>query len=337
MKANINQVRAAIDAASPDVRLFLFHGADESGAMELAARLARRMGPEAERVDLDPAMLRANPGLLADEAASLSLFGGARHIRVTGAGEESLDAATLLLDATRAGNPAVLIAPSLKPAAKLVKLAIGHPLAMSLACYVPEGVDAERIATAIAREHGLRTVGDTARRLAAAGGGDRAVMTREIEKLSLYLDAAPDRPREIDDAALDAIGADLGDAEMGRAIGVAIDGRADALGDELARLDEAGVSPIPVLRQLARRLMTLADLRAEIDAGARVDTVIERVFFRERTATARALRIWRADRISEAITRVRIAERAMMSTASVGPVVANAALLGVARMAARQR
>ena len=41
-----------------------------------------------------------------------------------------------------------------------------------------------------------------------------AVMTRELEKLALYLDAAPERPRELDDAALDAVGADLGDSEM---------------------------------------------------------------------------------------------------------------------------
>ena len=68
-------------------------------------------------------------------------------------------------------------------------------------------------------------------------------MTRELEKLALYLDAAPDRPREPDDAALDAIGADLGDAEMARAIEAAIDGRPDVLGGELARLDEAGVHP----------------------------------------------------------------------------------------------
>ncbi len=92
MKANANQIRSAIDAASPDVRLYLFHGPDESGAREFAARVGRALGPEAERIDLEPAQLRSNPGLLADEATALSLFGGARHIRVSGAVEESLEA-----------------------------------------------------------------------------------------------------------------------------------------------------------------------------------------------------------------------------------------------------
>ena len=39
MKANANQIRGAIDAASPDIRLFLLHGPDEAGARELAQRL----------------------------------------------------------------------------------------------------------------------------------------------------------------------------------------------------------------------------------------------------------------------------------------------------------
>src|SRR4051812_19264128 len=152
VKANANQIRAAIDAASPDIRLYLLHGPDESGAQEIAARLARTMGPDAERVDLEPSMLKSSPGRLADEAASLSLFGTARHIRIAGAGDECLEAVALLLETERAGNPVVAIAPSLKATSKLVKLAIGAPRAMSFACYLPEGGDAEKIAVAIARE-----------------------------------------------------------------------------------------------------------------------------------------------------------------------------------------
>lgn len=337
MKANANQVRIAIDAANPDVRLYLFHGPDDSGARELAARVGRALGPEAERIDLEPAQLRSNPGLLADEAAALSLFGGARHIRVAGAGEESLEALTLLLDAERSGNPVVVLAPTLKATAKVVKLALAHPRAMCLACFLPEGGEADRLATAIAREHGLRTTGGTAARLAAATGGDRAVMTRELEKLALYLDAAPERPRELDDAALDAVGANLGDSEMSRAIEAALDGNPDTLANELAGLAEAGVSPIPVLRQLTRRLIALAEMQADINAGADPKALIERVFFRERASTTRALRLWDSHRISDAVERVRQAERAIMAAHNPGNVIADAAMTVIARMAARQR
>ena len=94
---------------------------------------------------------------------------------------------------------------------------------------------------------------------------------------------------------------------------------------------------MPVLRQLVRRLMTLAELRGEIDAGANPAHVIEKVFFRERPAMGRALRIWQATRITDAIDRAREAERAIMAANNAGGVLAQAAIVTIARMAARQR
>lgn len=339
MKANHNQIVAALGAPSPDVRLYLLHGPDESGAADLGSRLARALGPEVERIDLEGATLKADPARLADEAASLSLFGGVRFIRVSNMGEESADAVAGLLDAAQAGNPVLAIAPGVKASGRLVKLAVGSPRAMAHACYIPDGANADRLVAAIARDHGLRTTGDTARRLASASGGDRAIVTREIEKLALYLDAGVDRPSEIDDAALDAIGADLGEAEMGRAVDAAIDGRTGDIGPELKRLDEAGISPIPVLRALVRRLMTLAELAADVAAGGSIADVVDRhrVFFREKASTERALRHWSPMRLSQAIDGVRQAERALMASASAGPVVAEHAMLGVARLGSRRK
>lgn len=339
MKATASQLRQAIDAAGATVRLFLLHGPDESGARDWAARLARAMGPEAERLDIDGATLKGDPGRLAAEAASLSLFGGARHIRVSGMGEESLEAVSLLLGAERAGNPVVAIAPSVKASGKLVRLVLAAPGAMSFACYPPDGAEAGRLAAAIASEHGMRVSGACADRLFALSGGDRAILTREIEKLALYLDASPERPATLDEDAIDAVGADLGEAEMSRAIEAAIEGDLPALGVELARLEEASVSPIPLLRGLVRRMMTLAALRADVDGGMSITTAIERhgVFFKEKASTAKALRQWAPSRLVDAIDHLRQAERAMMAAGTAGEVLAAAACLGIARAARSQR
>ena len=337
MKANSNQIRAAMDAAGPDIRLYLLHGPDEAGARALAERLGRALGADAERIDIEGSSLRGDPGRLADEAAAISLFGGRRHIRVSGAGEESVEAMTLLLDAAQAGNPVVAIAPSAKSSGKLVKLALSAPGAMSFGCYVPEGQDAERIAEGLARDLGMRMAAGAARRVAMAASGDREVMARELEKLALYLDAAPDRPRELDCAALDAVGADLGDGEMSSAIDAVIDGRVGDLAGELARLEAAGVSAVPLLRQLVRKLMNLAEMRAEVDAGASTKAVIDkhRVFFREQPAVTRALRRWPASRLADAIGHARTAERALVASSSAGTVLAHDATVAIARVAAK--
>ena len=333
MKANARDIRSALERPSPDIRLYLLHGPDGSATAELAALLAKAMGPEAERVDLDGATLRSDPARLSDEAASMSLFGGARHIRVSPAGEECLDAFTALLAADHAGNPVVALAPTVKSTAKIVKLAIESRRAMAFAAYEPSAADLERLAAAMARDQGLRPTNTAAARLAATCGGDRAVLAREIEKLALFLDAATDRPHDLDDAALDAIGADLGEAEMTQVVEAVVTGHTAALGAELGRLSEAGTSPIPWLRLLARRLMTLAEMKAEIDAGATQDTVFKRhrIFFKEEAATGQALRRWTPAMLSTALTRVRHAERAIMASGNAGSVLADHALTELTR------
>jgi len=104
-----------------------------------------------------------------------------------------------------------------------------------------------------------------------------------------------------------------------------------AFGSKLGLLREAAEL------YLAEEGAALAELRGEIDGGANANTLIERVFFRERATTARALRIWSSAKLNDAIDRVRRAERATMAPANAGGVLADNAMLGVARMAARQR
>lgn len=339
MKANAAQIRSALDRPSPATRLYLLHGPDDAAAAELARRLATALGPEVERVDLDAATLKADPARLADEAASLSLFGGVRYIRAVPIGEESLDALAALLAADKAGNPVVAIAPGVKTSAKIVKLAIDSPHALAFACYLPEGESADRIVLEIAHAHGLRTNNAVVRRIAEGSGGDRAVITREIEKLALYLDADADRPSDLDMDALAAVGADLGEADTGHAVLALIEGDPARLGAEIARLEADGGSAIPWLRAIARRLVALAEMRSELDAGDTLDAALKRhrIFNRdEAAATGRAVRRWTPAMIAQALDRTRAAERAIMAPNNAGSVLADAAALTLARDVARR-
>jgi len=342
VKATAGQIGTAIDEAgsrgSTGPRFFLLHGPDEAGAMEFAARLARAMGSGAERVDLDGPALRSQPGRLADEAAAISLFGDARFIRVTAMGEESVEATELLLNAASVGNPVIGIAPSAKATGKLVKLAVSSPDAMALACYPPDGQNAVRMTVGIAREHGVRLTNSAAAAMFDAAGMDRAVLTREIEKLALYLDAAADRPREAGEDVLADIGANIAEAEMGSAIAAVIAGDTAALGGELDALDTAGMT-IPMLRSLARRLTALADMRGDVERGDAPENIVEkhRVFWKERAQTVTALRHWSPAKIAAALARTRRAERALLSGGNPAGVAALHDVLGIARAVDRRR
>jgi len=342
MKANKGQIERALDAPPADIRLFLLYGPDESGSRALADRLERAMGPEAERIDLDSATLKGDPARLADEAASISLFGGARHIRLSLGAEDALPGIQALLEAPQAGNPVIALAGVLRGTSALLKLALADPQILAFASYVPEGQEADRLAGAMARDAGLRLSGpDVAKRLASAAMGDRAILAQEIEKFALYLDAAPDRPGELDHTALDALGADSDDGDTGRLVDAVMGGHPPGVSEEVARLSAVGIEGIPLLRAVMKRAHQLALYRSEVDRGSTIDAVLnaagKSLFWKDKAIVQRQLGLWRSDRLATALSRLMAAERAVKSSGSLGAVAAEAELLAISRAAARAR
>ncbi|WP_327753269.1 DNA polymerase III subunit delta [Sphingobium sp. SJ10-10] len=341
MKANRGQIEKALDAPPADCRFFLLYGPDEAGSATLAKRLERAMGPDAERIDLDGSTLRDDPARLADEAASFSMFGDKRWIRINGMGEESLPALTALLEAEVAGNPVIAIAGALKPASKLLKLALDHKQTMAFVSYQPDAREAEQIAIGIAREGGLRLSSDLGRRIADLTNGDRTLMAGEVEKLILYLDAAPDRPREATEEALDALSADNPDSDAAPLVNAVLGGDLRGMHRELGRLAEAGTAMAAVLRPLLTRAMLLANIRADFDDSGRLEGAVEMagkaVFWKEKGVVTRQVRIWDAPGIARVIQRLAQAERASRSGRGLGDLMVRHELLAIARQAARER
>ncbi|EQB31048.1 DNA polymerase III subunit delta [Sphingobium ummariense] len=341
MKANRGQIERALDAPPADVRFFLLYGPDEAGSLALAKRLERAMGPQAERIDLDGATLREDPARLSDEAAAFSMFGDRRWIRVNGMGEESVPALTALLEAEAAGNPVIAVAGALKPASKLLKLALDHKAAQAFISYQPDAREAEQIAVAIARDGGLRLSPDLARRIVAISGGDRALMAGEIEKLVLYLDAAPEQPREATAEALDALSAENPETDAVPLVNAVLGGDLKAMHRELGRLAEVGTAMASVIRPLLTRAMLIAGIRADFDRDGRLEAAVEAagkaVFWKEKGLVSRQVRLWDAAGIARVIHRLAQAERASRSGRGLGDLMVRHELLTIARQASRER
>jgi DNA polymerase-3 subunit delta len=340
VKANRAQIERALRNPG-EQRFFLVYGPDDSGSRALAKLLANAMGAEAERVDLAGSELRGDPARLADEAASISLFGGARYIFVDPAGDETLAAVEALLEAPAAGNPVVLVAGALKPASKLLKLALARPDALAFASYAPEGQDAERLAADLARSEGLIVRPDVARRLADACAGNRAVLAQELAKFAAYLDAAPERPRELDHDALDALGAAAEEGDLSRLVDSVGSGDATLLQAELLRLSSQGIEGVPLIRAVLRRMSLLARMRAQVEVGSSADAVMashgKSLFWKEKPAVTRQLGRWRSDLLAKSVARLVDAERQLKASGGLGPTAVDEELFAICRQAARLR
>ena len=341
MKPAEARLRRALDEADPAIRLYLLHGPDEAGARALADRLGKALGEDSERIDLAASMLRSDPARLPDEAAGLAMFGGRRWIRIDPATDEASEAIVALLQAPAAGNPVVAIGPGLRKDAKLVKLASASPAAIVHACYPPEGRDADALVVELARDLGLLVQRDVARRLANNAGNDRAILASELEKYALFLDAAPERPKPLEQEALDALGATSEEGDLSR-LGLAVFAGDPAGAEaELQRLHGEAVNGVPLVRALARRALQLAQLRSQMQAGDSVERVMETagkaIFWKERDATARALARWDAAALATAACRLAEAERQIKAPGYPGDAVVDETVLAIARRAARRR
>jgi DNA polymerase III subunit delta len=340
MKVNAGQIERALDSPSENIRLYLLYGPDEAGSRAQAKRLQRAMGSGAERVDLDSATLKGDPARLADEAASTSLFGEKRYIRLMLSGDEAMSAIEALLDAPAAGNPVVAIAGALKPTSALLKRAVVDNAVMACANYPLEGENADRLAIAIASGLGLRLSPDVARAIVEAAAGDRAVMEQEIEKMALFLDAAPQRPADADIIAFEAISAGNGEGELARLIDAVMDGNPALVAQEMAVLAEEGVDGIALIRALIKRVQLLTRFAAEVAAGQSVENVIERagksLFWKEKAPVQRQLKRWTPQRLATAADRLLSAERAIKASGSAGAIFAASELITLARVAQRR-
>lgn len=336
------EIERALDARGKGYRLLLLHGPDEAGSRALADRLGKAMGPDSERIDLSGAVLKADPARLADEASAISLFGSPRWIRIEPAGEDIFEAVEALLELPSDGDPVVaVVAGALRKDGKLLKLATAEPAILACINYVPEGADADRIAATLCREAGLMTAPDIARRLAAACNGDRAILAQEIEKLALYVGAAPDHPVEIAHDALDALGAASEEGDLGKMVDAVLEGRLDALDRELRRLAEEGLEGIPLIRALLKRLALLAEFRAEVAKGNSPSSVMaaagKALFWKDKDAIGRQLARWKPAALETAIQRLVAAELALKASGTAGPVLLEEELFAIGRAARNMR
>ena len=338
MNVSKQAIGRTVDQPGAQVRFYLFHGPDTAQSRALGQRLVQALG--ATRSLIAAGAVKSDPASLADEASAMSLFGGARVIWIEPAGEDIFAGVEALLDAPSTESPVVAIAGALTKSSGLRKLAEGSLHAAAFAAYLPEGQDAARMVVDVGRSFGLKISPPVADRIATAAGNDQALVSQELQKLALYLDASPHSPRELDHETVDAIGTDTAEGDVMRLADLALSGQLDALADELARLPSGGSEGIPVVRSLQRRLLMLAPMRARVERGESPDAVTtslgKALFWKDKAVVGRMLTQWDAERLAKVAERAGRLERALMFSPAPQQEALGEELLAIAREARRR-
>jgi len=330
-------IARAVAAFDPKYKLYFLFGPDEATSRAQADALGKTLGADAERIDLEGATLKEDPARLADEAAAFSMFSAKRWVRVK-AGDEAILAVDALLEGAATDTPVVLIAGDLKKSSALYKRLENDPAVLACQNYFPDARDAGKLVVQIGQELGLRIDSNTAQQVVAMCAEDQAVIRQELIKFALYLDATPEAPQELTPATIDALGADSDEGDIGTLVNAVMDGRAVDVASEVALLGDEAVR---ILNQLATRVLLLAKLRGDVDAGASIDAAIERgargLFWKEKPFVVRQLQRWTPPRLATAHSRLLAARRGVMASSASAGILVEAELIAIARVASRLR
>jgi DNA polymerase-3 subunit delta len=339
VKASKASIGRSVDQPDSKIRFYLFLGPDEAQSRALATRLLEALS--AQKSVFAGAAVKANPGLLADEAAALSLFGDRRLIWIEPAGNEIVEGLQALLSAESVESPVAAIAGALPKSSALLKLAESSPAALAFTAYVPEGDEAVRMVIDVGRRFGLKISPPVAARVAEACSKDQAIITQELDKFASYAGASPHSPKELEHEAIDAVGVGAGEGDFLRFADLALLGELAELSADIARLPSGGSEAIPAIRSLQRRLLMLAPARARIERGERVEAVMasfgRALFWKDKDAVAKMLRTWTADELATVAERVGTLERNLIFTEAPENEALGEELLAIARKARSRR
>jgi DNA polymerase-3 subunit delta len=262
--------------------------------------LKRGRGEAVLRIGSDE--LSNEPGRVADEANSASLFGGEPVIalRVLDGRHNVAGALQPLFDRPPDAAWLVVEAGDLNTTNPIRKAFEASKVAVTLPTYELEGAGLEKFIRNAAKDQGF-SIDDAALDLLAQNlGGDRLAVRGELEKLFLY---ARDT-KAIGVADVEAIVGDTTGAETDALIDSALLGDSEGLELGLGRLRAESGSFVSLASAALRHLLQLQSLRAAMDTGVGAGAVLSSarppVFSRRRSTIESELERWPSENLRQA-------------------------------------
>ena len=307
-----HEVDSFINRPDPYFRIILVYGPDKGLVSERVKILAAQTGISADdpfsTIIMEADVVDSDPGRLADEAKTISMFGGQRLIWIKNAGtQKGLTEAVKLLVAEPPSDALVLMeAGDLKKGAALRTLVEGASPAMALPCYSDDGRGVESIIDDMLGRDGLKIDMDARQALKGSLGGDRLATRSELEKLCLYV-AGTGR------VTLEDVRNSVGDVSSNSYDDVSdavLSGALSQFNQSFDRMVGAGNHPFLALDALVRQLSQLQLLRHAMDEGRKSASAViasarPPIFYSRKALMENALNRWSSEALTRALERTQ--------------------------------
>lgn len=339
-----HEVDSFISRPTGSFPVVLLYGPDKGLVSERALRYAR-----ATKLPLDDpfAVIRmeadeidADPSRLADEARTISMFGGQRLIWIKNAqSQKKLAEAIKLLVAEPPHETYVLVeAGDLKKGAALRSAVEDGSAGMALPCYADDARGIDDVIDTVLSEWKMQITLDARHLLRASLGGDRLATRGELEKLCLY--ARGKERIDIDDIR-EAVG-DVAGLSTDEVIDAILTGDLSRFEVAFDRVVKSGTHPFVILSAAMRQFQQIQTLRYIVESERKsAATVIASarppIFFNRRRLIENAVSRWTGERINRALERIQRAVLESRMNDNLKVPIIRQCLLGLGVESARSR
>ncbi len=321
----------------PTILAALVYGADSGGVRERATTLVRSVAGSLDDafavVRLSDDALAGDPGLLADEQASLSLMGGKRVIWVTEAGAAFLKAVTPILANPRTGNLIVAEAAALQKKAPLRTLFEASGEAVAIACYPDGAREIDALIAAEMRAAKLSIDDDAREHLSGLLGADRGLSRQELQKLATYAHGTG----RVTLADVEAVCGDAAEHSLDDLVDAVFEGDLETADSVFQTLLDSGTSSDRMIAVAAQHAARLASMRMQMDGGRRSEDVVRgarpQIFFKRQTGMIRQLGAWDLEDLGAASNALGTATLQMRGEPDLAEAIAHRCLLALGRRA----
>ncbi|MBB5700483.1 DNA polymerase-3 subunit delta [Ochrobactrum daejeonense] len=314
----------------------LLYGPDKGLVSERARRYAK-----ASKLPLDDpfAVIRmeadeieADPAKLADEARTISMFGGQRLIWIkNAAGQKKLAEAIKLLATEPPQETLILVeAGDLKKGAGLRSAIENAPAGMALPCYADDARGMDGVIDDILAEWKMQITLDGRQLLRSSLGGDRLATRGELEKLCLY--ARGKERIDIDDVR-EAVG-DVAGLSTDEVIDAVLSGDLPRFEVAFDRVVKSGTAPFLLLNTAMRQFQQVQNLRHIADSERKSASVVVAaarppIFFNRKKLIENAVSHWTGDSLARVMERLQRAVLESRQNASLAIPIIRQCLLAI--------
>lgn len=333
-------VESALKRADPRTPVLLIYGPDTGLVAERARAAAERAVDDPadpfQLIRIDGDVIASDPARLADEAATIGLFGTRRAIWVRPTARNIAGAVEAVLGAPFQDTVVVVEAGDLAKSSPLRVLCERSPKALALPCYADNDRDLGSVVDETIRAAGLTIGRDARAALVASLGGDRLATRGELAKLTLYAHGL----KEVTLEDVDAVVSDVSSLAVDGVVDAAFGGDLQAVDDGFRRLTGEGTAPSVLLGALLRHALALFSARLDVGGGRSIGEVTgswRGLHFRRKNAIERQLALWQAPALRRVIETLQAAVLGSRRSPDLGAALASRTLLDIAAAAQRAK